>query len=134
MCVWLYYSGYGLVAMGIMSDNSPMLCGSLCMIVVSRGDVWWKCGGVFAPPARYLATPHTYTIIHMQDRLTTCYRHASKLAQASARHVDSQSGLQGLQQNLHDLWTSVGDMWTTTYVAKSLKCILPYANREILAI
>ena len=91
------------------------------MIVVSCGDTWWKCRVVFAPLARYLAIPHTYMQpklthhpqAHMQDRLTTGYRHASRLAQASARHVDSQPQLQGLQQNLHDLWASVGDMWTT---------------------
>ena len=83
------------------------------MNVVSCGDVWWKCKVVSAPPATYVAPPHTPTIIHVQDRLTTCYRHASRLAQAGARHVDSQPQLQGLQQNLHDLWTSVGDMWTT---------------------
>ena len=111
--IWLLCKGYGLVGMGHMIDLSLLLRGDCGRIVVSRGDTWWICEGVSAPLSICIAQAHTSTIIHMQDRLTTGYRHASRLAQAGARHVDSQPGLQGLQQNLHDLWASVGNMWTT---------------------
>ena len=34
------YKEYNRVVTGLLIDERPMLCESLCMFVVSRGDMW----------------------------------------------------------------------------------------------
>jgi len=38
--IWLMYKEYSRVVTGLLIDERPMLCESLCMFVVSRGDMW----------------------------------------------------------------------------------------------
>ena len=108
------------MGVGFLYDNRPMLRGSMCMIVVSCGDVWWNRKVVVAPLARYLAISHTYAQsklthhpqAHMQDRLTTPFSRASKVAPCSASSVAAHflcaSSVADMQAKLR---TSVVDMW-----------------------
>ena len=92
--IWLVHREYSKVVTGLMLEDRPVVCGGLCMFVVSRGDMWWVCGGVFDPLATCVDRHNTATYpacgqhVQVQPMLTDALVHASTHAQQSATCVD----------------------------------------------
>jgi len=85
---------YSKVVTGLMLEERPVVCGGLCMFVVSRGDMWWVCGGVFDPLATCVDRHNTATSpacgqhVQAQPMLTDASVHANINEHQSATCVD----------------------------------------------